>query len=84
MCRSRWRPDHDYAHDIRLACYGLDKNDNDFVIGLIGKELHPLSHVVQAMRTTRQTAEFRDKLSNRDGLARAAVKIEDYAARNAG
>ena len=33
----------DYAHDIRLACHGLDKDDNDFVIGLIGKELYPLS-----------------------------------------
>ena len=29
----------DYAHDIRLACHGLDKHDNDFVVGLIGKEL---------------------------------------------
>jgi hypothetical protein len=48
----------DLAHDIRLACHGLDANDNEFVIGLIGKELHPLSHVVQAMRRTRQTAEF--------------------------
>jgi chlorite dismutase len=46
------------AHDIRLACHGLDANDNEFVIGLIGKELHPLSHVVQSMRKTRQTAEF--------------------------
>ena len=35
----------DYAHDIRLACYGLDKNDNDFVIGLLGKDaLSPLAH----------------------------------------
>ena len=35
----------DYAHDIRLACYGLDKNDNDFVIGLLGKDLYPaLAH----------------------------------------
>jgi chlorite dismutase len=48
----------DLAHDIRLACHGLDANDNEFVIGLIGKALHPLSHVVQAMRKTRQTAEF--------------------------
>ncbi len=48
----------DLAHDVRLACHGLDANDNEFVIGLIGKELHPLSHVVQAMRTTRQTAEY--------------------------
>lgn len=48
----------DLAHDIRLACHGLDANDNEFVIGLIGKELHPLSHVVQAMRRTRQTSEY--------------------------
>lgn len=48
----------DLAHDIRLACHGLDAKDNEFVIGLIGKDLHPLSHVVQAMRKTRQTAEF--------------------------
>jgi hypothetical protein len=48
----------DLAHDIRLVSNGLDTNDNDFVIGLIGKDLHPLSHVVQAMRKTRQTAEY--------------------------
>jgi chlorite dismutase len=52
----------DLAHDVRLACHGLDQDDNDFVIGLMGKELHPLSHVVQAMRQTRQTAEFMDKM----------------------
>jgi chlorite dismutase len=50
--------DADHAHDVRLACHGLDANDNEFVIGLIGKELYPLSHVVQAMRKTRQTSEF--------------------------
>jgi chlorite dismutase len=50
--------EQDLAHDIRLACHGLDARDNEFVIGLIGKELHPLSHVVQSMRKTRQTAEF--------------------------
>jgi chlorite dismutase len=48
----------DLAHDVRLACHGLDASDNEFVIGLIGKELHPLSHVVQGMRKTRQTSEF--------------------------
>jgi hypothetical protein len=48
----------DLAHDFRLACHGLDARDNEFVIGLIGKDLHPLSHVVQAMRKTRQTSEF--------------------------
>lgn len=48
----------DLAHDVRLACHGLDANDNEFVIGLMGKDLHPLSHVVQAMRGTRQTSEY--------------------------
>lgn len=48
----------DLAHDVRLVCHGLDANDNEFVIGLVGKDLHPLSHVVQAMRRTRQTSEF--------------------------
>lgn len=48
----------DLAHDIRLACHGMDAADNEFLVGLMGKDLHPLSHVVQAMRKTRQTAEF--------------------------
>lgn len=47
-----------FAQDVRLACYGLDRSDNDFVIGLLGPELHPLSHVVQEMRKTRQTAQY--------------------------
>jgi chlorite dismutase len=45
-----------HAADIRLACHGLDKNDNDFVIGLVGAELFPLSRLVQDMRKTEQTA----------------------------
>jgi chlorite dismutase len=52
----------DYAHDIRLACYGLDKNDNDFVVGLVGKDLYPLSHIVQTMRKTQQTSLYLDRL----------------------
>ncbi|MGE3177243.1 MAG: chlorite dismutase family protein [Vicinamibacterales bacterium] len=52
----------DYAHDIRLACHGLDKHDNDFVVALIGKELFPLSHVVQTMRRTQQTSLYLDRL----------------------
>lgn len=50
------------AHDIRLACHGIDASDNEFVIGLVGKELHPLSHLIQAMRKTRQTSEFIAKM----------------------
>ena len=50
------------AHDVRLACYGLDAGDNEFVIGLVGRDLHPLSHLVQAMRKTRQTSEFIAKM----------------------
>jgi chlorite dismutase len=52
----------DYAHDVRLACHGLDRADNDFVIGLIGKDLFPLSAVVQAMRRTQQTSLYLDRL----------------------
>ncbi len=46
------------ATDIRLACHGLDTKDNEFVIGLVGKDLHPLSHLVQRMRRTQQTSEY--------------------------
>jgi hypothetical protein len=46
------------ATDIRLACHGLDAKDNEFVIGLLAKELHPLSHLVQRMRRTQQTSEY--------------------------
>ena len=52
----------DLAHDIRLACHGLDTNDNDFVIGLIGSSLYPLSHVVQSMRKTKQTGEYMEHM----------------------
>jgi chlorite dismutase len=50
------------AHDVRLACHGLDASDNEFVIGLVSRELHPLSHLIQAMRKTRQTSEFIEKM----------------------
>jgi chlorite dismutase len=52
----------DYAHDIRLACHGLDKDDNDFIVGLLGKDLYPLSAIVQAMRKTQQTALYLERL----------------------
>jgi chlorite dismutase len=50
------------ASDIRLACHGLDRHDNDFVIGLIGKELHPLSALVETMRGTVQTSQYLENL----------------------
>lgn len=50
------------ANDVRLACYGLDRDDNDFIVGLIGPKLHPLSAVVQEMRKTEQTAQYLDSL----------------------
>lgn len=46
------------ALDIRLACHGLDVNDNDFVIGVLGKELAPLSQLIETMRPTVQTSEY--------------------------
>ncbi|MCP4868439.1 MAG: chlorite dismutase family protein [Proteobacteria bacterium] len=50
------------VEDVRLACSGLDPEDNDFVIGLLGADLNPISKVVGEMRGTRQTAEFLTKL----------------------
>jgi len=50
------------GYDIRLACHGLDKLDNDFVVGLLGPELHPLSIIVQRMRKTRQTSLHLERL----------------------
>jgi chlorite dismutase len=50
------------AHDVRLACHGMDAGDNEFVIGLIGTALYPLSHLVQTMRHTKQTSEFIQKM----------------------
>jgi chlorite dismutase len=52
----------DYAHDIRLACHGLDKDDNDFIVGLVGKQLYPLSAIVQTMRKTQQTSLYLERL----------------------
>jgi chlorite dismutase len=50
------------GYDVRLACHGLDKSDNDFVIGLIGSQLLPLSVIVQRMRKTKQTSLYLDRL----------------------
>ena len=52
----------DLAHDVRLACFGLGPRDNDFVVGLLGQDLMPLSACVQAMRATRQTSQYIDHL----------------------
>jgi hypothetical protein len=52
----------DFAHDIRLACHGLDKQDNDFIVGLVGKDLYPLSAIVQTMRKTQQTSLYLERL----------------------
>ena len=50
------------ALDVRLACHGLDRNDNDFIIGLLGANLFPLSSIVQAMRGTEQTSRYLESL----------------------
>jgi len=46
------------AHDIRLACFGIDRNDNEFLIGIVGRDLFPLSHLVQRMRKPEQTSAY--------------------------
>jgi len=48
--------------DVRLACHGLDKNDNDFVTGLVGDNLTGLSKIVQRMRKTVQTSTYLERL----------------------
>jgi chlorite dismutase len=50
------------GYDIRLACHGLDRSDNDFVVGLLGPDLHPLSIIVQRMRKTKQTSLHLERL----------------------
>lgn len=51
-----------HASDIRLACFGLDTNDNEFVIGLVGPDLYPLSRLIQDMRQTEQTTKYIESL----------------------
>jgi hypothetical protein len=51
-----------YGTDVRLASFGLDRNDNDFVVGLIGPDLYPLSSIVQRMRKTKQTSTYLSQL----------------------
>ena len=46
------------AHDIRLACHGLDQKDNEFILGILSPDLHPISRLVQDMRKTQQTARY--------------------------
>lgn len=48
----------DLAHDVRLACHGLDRKNNEFVIGIVARDLHPISRLVQDMRKTEQTAKY--------------------------
>ncbi|CAN5408786.1 hypothetical protein BH23VER1_BH23VER1_01900 [soil metagenome] len=51
-----------YAGDIRLACFGMDREDNEFVLGIMGPRLEWLSKLVEDMRPTVQTSQFMDKL----------------------
>ena len=38
------------------------KEDNDFVVALLGPELFPLSSIVQRMRKTKQTSSYLERL----------------------
>ena len=46
------------AHDVRLACHGLDANDNEFVLGIVAADLAAISRLVQDMRKTKQTSSY--------------------------
>lgn len=54
--------DAGFADDIRLECFGIDPEDNEYVIGLLGARLDTLSRLVRAMRSTEQTAVYMDRL----------------------
>ena len=51
-----------HAHDIRLACFGMDRYDNDFAVALVGSELRALSKIVEVMRGTVQTSTYIEHL----------------------
>lgn len=53
---------NDLGHDVRLASHGLDRNDSDFTIGLIGHDLAYLSKMVENMRRTIQTSQYIERL----------------------
>ena len=44
--------------DIRLASFGMTTADDDFVVALLGPDLHPLSQAVQLMRKSKQTSLY--------------------------
>lgn len=50
------------AFDIRLECHGLDRDDNEFVLGIVAPRLHAISKLVKEMRRTRQTSEFMETM----------------------
>ncbi|MEZ5303137.1 MAG: chlorite dismutase family protein [Verrucomicrobiales bacterium] len=54
--------DAGYAGDIRLECFGIDRDDNEFLLGLMGPRLDWLSKLVATMRPTVQTSQYIDKL----------------------
>lgn len=51
-----------YAADIRLESFAMDREDNEFIIGLLGSRLDWLSKLVKDMRPTKQTAEYLDSI----------------------
>jgi aryl-alcohol dehydrogenase-like predicted oxidoreductase/chlorite dismutase len=66
-----------YAHDVRLACFGLDRADNEFVLGIMGPELYALSRLVQDMRHSTQTARYMESLG--PFFVGKAIWQSDYA-----
>jgi hypothetical protein len=52
----------DQDQRVILAEHGAIGMSFDFIVGLIGKDLYPLSAVVQAMRKTQQTSLYLERL----------------------
>ena len=50
------------AGKVGLKCHGLDANDNDMLIGLVGRDLGQLSAIVERKRQTEHVTGYIDSL----------------------
>jgi len=57
-----WFTGAGYVDDVRLDCFGLDPDDNEFVIALFGRRLDWCSRLVKSMRSSEHTSAYIERL----------------------
>jgi chlorite dismutase len=57
-----WFTGAGYVDDVRLDCFGLDPDDNEFVIGLFAPRLDWASRLVKSMRSSEHTSSYIERL----------------------